>query len=146
MHRSIKLFFLISTYFLFSSAFALNRSEHDFNLLNFLTSTVHSGKPDRSILENLHGITTSDCTGKGSSTFCVIAEGNGVLKVSTNAGKSWTTKSLPNLPQDPVFLATSCTGEGINGVCAVAGMGMGQGVFLVVSQDGGNTWNIKSPE
>lgn len=100
-------------------------------------------KAAASLLKGLVGVTSSDCAGNGPNAMCVLAQGMGVLKVSTDAGNTWTEKSVSGLSGEARFMATSCTGEGSNAVCAVVGFSKEDGPLLVVSANGGKTWETK---
>jgi photosystem II stability/assembly factor-like uncharacterized protein len=94
------------------------------------------------------------CTGVGEDARCVAIGSDWTsssILVSIDAGKTWSTKSLPALPVDSYFNAksVSCTGSGSTAVCAFTGGSqfdsMGHGFpMMLVSGDGGETWAIKS--
>lgn len=99
------------------------------------------------------------CSGSGSSATCVaigeyyITGSAGpfpILAVSINGGSTWELKSVDYpLYQTPIwafFNTISCTGSGINTVCIAGGIAGSDSLdtFLVVSNDRGNTWQLKS--
>ncbi len=89
------------------------------------------------------------CTGSGSNAICVATgqdetNGSPVLAVSTNGGNTWALKSISDAPFGGIFIGVSCTGNSSTGVCTAIGtVGGGYG-FVAASNDGANTWAIKS--
>jgi photosystem II stability/assembly factor-like uncharacterized protein len=97
------------------------------------------------------GLNASSCTGSGSSAICTAVGQDytgtqpPLLLSSKDGGTTWAVKSVSDLTKDGYFNATSCTGSGSSAICTAVGHDWtGNPAPLVVSNDGGNTWTLKS--
>ena len=95
----------------------------------------------------------ASCTGTGATAICIAAGQNlngdspPLLVVSTNGGVTWSQPTIPNLPAHGLFKTASCVGTGATAVCTAAGQinPVTGAPLLVVSTNGGVTWNINTP-
>lgn len=107
------------------------------------TKTI-SGAPAHAALN------TASCTGSGSTAVCIaggqIIGGSNLplLIVSTDGGNTWAVKSVAGFTTSGQVKASSCVGSGSSATCIGAGTTTTNIPIIVVSTDGGNTWNTKS--
>ncbi len=102
------------------------------------------------ILDTPAGAGSVSCTGHGASTVCVVGGamdnggGSGIL-VSTDNANTWQSKSIAGLPAGSQIEKISCTGDGPIAVCGAIGTSYGEKMtsYLIMSSDGGNTWERK---
>jgi len=69
-----------------------------------------------------------------------------LLAISTSGGSTWKGETITNLPPSGSFNGASCTGSGASAICTVAGFQFTNNItipFLVVTVNGGKTWEIK---
>ena len=118
------------------SVFISNNTGATWTLPNSLPSTVG------------FQLSTVSCTGSGSSAICAASGSNTVTHlpavfVSQDAGNNWSSPPIIGLTVTNGRLVTaSCTGSGSTAICALGGEDLALlKAFLVVSTDGGNTWN-----
>lgn len=108
-------------------------------------STTIGGLPANGVIRS------ASCTGTGATAICIAAGREGfitstpLLLGSTNGGNSFTniTGAIGGLPASGSFTEASCTGTGATAICIAVGQdntGL-QPPLLVLSTDGGNTWN-----
>lgn len=64
-----------------------------------------------------------------------------LLIVSTDGGNNWIVKSLPEDLTNSSDLLLSCSGSGANAICLAAGEKYNGSPLLIISADGGNTWD-----
>jgi hypothetical protein len=105
-----------------------------------------------------HDITINkvSCTGSANDVICFAAGSYQLLRsaqdllpsplliATSNGGKSWSLKNIPNLPAKGEFTASHCSGSGATAVCVVIGNSAENKPFIAVSTDGGNTLALKN--
>lgn len=114
---------------------------------NYWTTKDVSSLTDNLLLSDV------SCTGNGSTAMCAAIgaadhDTPGVI-VSKDGGETWVKKIMQDLPQGSDLKHVSCTGVGDSAVCTAIGGTLidpsGQYLpLIVVSQDGGDTWSVKS--
>lgn len=92
----------------------------------------------------------SSCVGSSTNALCIAVGQNQtsfapLMAMSTNGAATWNIVSIPGLPSDGIFNTSSCTGSGSTAICIAAGQEQASfAPLLVVSNDGGATWTVKS--
>lgn len=87
------------------------------------------------------------CTGDSESNTMCIAAGDNLtanlttpfLAFSVDGANTWITKDIPGLPDTGTLSKASCSGNGDNAVCVVAGKAAGF-PFLASTKDRAKTW------
>ena len=76
-----------------------------------------------------------------------LKEDNGVnLAVSTDGANTWSIKTITDLPDNSLFLSTSCTGNWLKPICIAVGAerhAENEHPLIAFSTDGGPTWKIE---
>lgn len=91
----------------------------------------------------------ASCFGSGSTATCIATGEDSntstpLLAITTNGGSTWSTASITGLTSG-VLEQASCTGSSSSAICAVVADDFTTGTsVIVVSTDGGNTWNNKN--
>lgn len=110
--------------------------------INWNTKIAH-GTPNEALKNGI--LYSVSCTGNGPNSVCAAAGQYrfgayplptlAYLAVSNDSGSTWHIKDTPGIE---ILRSVSCTGSGVNAVCAAVG-----GDKILVSTNGGNNFNIK---
>jgi len=93
-------------------------------------------------------LTGVSCTGSDINTVCTAAgvrdkNNNPGIVVSTDGAKTWEIKTFDIPEPSNDFMSTSCTGNGTDAICIATGVvSHGANPVLVISTDGGKTWQL----
>ena len=98
------------------------------------------------------------CTGKGSFARCLAIGNRNIIDplsnkkthlplifLGTNRGEHWERLPLATLHENTQLMDVSCTGDADEAICAAIGFTL-ESSYIVVSTDGGHTWDIKYDE
>lgn len=87
------------------------------------------------------------CTKDGANALCTAigkkGDGSPCLSISRDGGRTWKEVTIPGVPINANFVASSCSDNGVDALCILVGNRQAwYEAFLAYSKDGGSTWSL----